>query len=537
MRDKDIFDFDVDEHQNQHQHKPAERKRKKRRALTALDIPPEGDDDSDSDFGAAGSRAKKRSKKQKRSKTAPIPIIELSSDDDKTATATGKKPARSNTGDHDLLPPLPKPKRKKKDLTEELHDYLPLPVKDAAAFVVDLTLDHLVLPTQKKQEYDPVVENATQHPESTLPDPPGVYMTTTVDPEYDVLVNSPPGGPPPAPPPPPPPPQQPKRKKRRAKTDSALAEFDSDRSMSSGAGLRIASEWRAAKGKAMQNLSSDKTSPPPQRGGIPSVDDTLPVEDHGVGEAAEPGKKAPRKKGPPAKKQKGKKAACKEGDVIEEGPIGDGTKGVQDDLANTALVSSSDRGQLPPLSPPGERQLPARRANSKRRLTEDDMDEPLSSPPPEPMKTPRDRKAKKAIEAPADDGCYDSTVAVAPLTSTKRNQTKTAEKAAQDGGEDPPPPAAGAKRKGGRKKLGDRLQHGEEEPPAPAPVATAAPEEPGEPAVDPTATPQPKEPGKEKATQPEKRGPHSPIREGKVPHRVGLSKRARIEPLLSIRRK
>lgn len=32
-------------------------------------------------------------------------------------------------------------------------------------------------------------------------------------------------------------------------------------------------------------------------------------------------------------------------------------------------------------------------------------------------------------------------------------------------------------------------------------------------------------------------GPHSPLRGGKIPYRVGLSKRARIEPLLSIRKK
>ena len=462
MPDKDTFDFDFDEHQNQRQHKPAERK--KRRSWTALDAPPEGyDDDNDSDFEVAGSKAKKRPRKQRRSKTAPIPIIELSSDDDQTATHAG-------TGDHDLLPPLPKPKRKKRDLTEELHDYLPLPIKDATAFVVDLTHNHLVLPTQKKQEYDPVVEDAMQDPESTLPDPPGVYTTTTR--EHDVHVNSPSVDPPAAAP------QQLKEKKRRSKTDSALAEFDSDRSVGSGAGFRIASEWRAAKGKAMQNLS-------PQRDSILSIDDApLPVA---VGGTRKAGKKALRKpkgqKEPAAKKQKGRRP----GRGVVEGPIED------------PLVLSGSGGQLP-------------------------LDElPLPSPSPKPVETSSDRETEKAIEAPGGDDYREPTTIVAP-------PRKWAETVAQDGDEDPPPPppaaGGGAKRKGNRKKASDKPQGGEEEPPA----ATAAPE--GS-AVDPV----PKEPEEGKAVQSKKRGPHSPIRGGKVPHRVGLSKRARIEPLLNIRRK
>lgn len=234
----------------------------------------------------------------------------------------------------------------------------------------------------------------------------------------------------------------------------------------------------------MQNLS-------PQRDGILSIDDALPVENHAVGEARKAGKKALRKpkgqKEPAAKKQKGKRP----GRGVVEGPVEDGANG------STALVSPDSGGQLPLDEPP------------------------LPSPSPKPVETPWDREPEKATEAPGGDDCHDPITVVAPPTSAKRRRAETA---AQDGDEDPPPPppAADAKRKGNRKKASDKPQGGE--------AAAAAPEESEKPAVDPV----PKEP---EVVQSKKRGPHSPIRGGKVPHRVGLSKRARIEPLLSIRRK
>ncbi|KAI5819475.1 hypothetical protein BZA77DRAFT_304191 [Pyronema omphalodes] len=99
----------------------AEAKRKKRKSLNDLTIPP-ADHSSDSDFVGGPTPARKKSKKVEIHQESPADMAE-----DNTST----KSTRINTGEAGLVPPLPKPKRKR-DLTKELTDFLPLPdAKDA----------------------------------------------------------------------------------------------------------------------------------------------------------------------------------------------------------------------------------------------------------------------------------------------------------------------------------------------------------------------------------------------------------------------
>ncbi|KAI5794717.1 hypothetical protein FPQ18DRAFT_401212 [Pyronema domesticum] len=97
-----------------------ETKRKKRKTLNDLTIPPV-DHSSDSDFAGGPTPARKESKK---AETHQEPLTNM-------AEETSTKSTRSNTDEAGLLPPLPKAKRKR-DLTKELTDFLPLPdAKDA----------------------------------------------------------------------------------------------------------------------------------------------------------------------------------------------------------------------------------------------------------------------------------------------------------------------------------------------------------------------------------------------------------------------
>ncbi|KAF8252663.1 hypothetical protein K440DRAFT_657860 [Wilcoxina mikolae CBS 423.85] len=678
-REKDIYDFD-DEDEDEpapplppppppKSSKKPTKARKRRRALTSLEIPP--DDSDDSDFEEKPKKRQTASTKKQRSKTMPMPIptINLSSEDEydpKPRKPKERKTTRTNTNQDQLLPPLPKPKRKKKDLQhmEELQDYLPLPADDISAlddsrtspqkaFMIDMTHEDLVLPTQKKQEYDntfatnPVLDNikllsdGTPVLDSTLPDPPEVYMTFEAtsaglcadpeqisSPEHTPFVNIkedttpdqpslPPVGP------------KPQSTKRRTKTDSVLVHFDRDQNMSGG--FHIASEWRAARGKGLQNLS-DKPGRQQQRDS-PFVEDTLPIDvpSDGNGEGKNNKKKAPRKpkeKKDPAASKAGKKDKEEEkeevavDEVVDSTNVGDMSENI---IANDAIVVSTiainqnaastvnnmedhlagpsptpkkaiiklkfNPGQnqlLPPPPPPTETAPPspgclARRTYTKSRFavdSDDDMDEPLSSPPPsspakpepkpeikEPAKTPKaklGRKSKKkaiaASDESGDDAYHDKVVVVSdksPSSAAKRKRTKTIEH--DDDDAPPPTKKAAAKKKGGRKKTNEKVPEDSDKHPDydaskdtsrnAAPVVTVS-EEPRLPTLEipdnierlrseQPKTPVPVSPEKKapKSSELKQRGSHSPIRTGKVPYRVGLSKRARIEPLLSIRKR
>ncbi|KAF8543535.1 hypothetical protein BDD12DRAFT_186021 [Trichophaea hybrida] len=679
-REKDIYDFDdFDEDEPtplppppppppppKSCKKPA-KARKRRRALTSLEIPPDNSDDSD--FEEKPKKRQTASTKKQRSKTMPVPIptINLSSEDEyDPRKPKERKTTRSNTDQDQLLPPLPKPKRRKKDLQhmEELQDYLPLPADDISAlddfrtspqkvFMIDMTHEDLVLPTQKKQEYDntfatnlvldnvKLLSDGTPVLDSTLPDPPEVYMTfeatsvsVSTDPEqisssdHTPSINIkedttpdqaslPPVGP------------KPQSTKRRTKTDSVLVHFDRDQNMSGG--FHIASEWRAARGKGLQNLS-DRPGRQQQRDSS-FVEDTLPigVPSDGNGEGKNNKKKAsrkPKEKKDPAASKAGKKGKEEEkeevavSEVVDSTNIGDMPENT---IANDAIVDNTitinrntastvnnmedhlagpgpapkkaiiklkfnpSQNQLLPPPPPTETTPPspgclARRSYTKSRFavdSDDDMDEPLSSPPPsspakpepkleikEPAKTPKakpGRKPKKKTIAASDDesdgnAYHDKVVVVSdksPPSVAKRKRTKTIEH--DDDDALPPAKKAAAKKKRGRKETNEKVPEDSDEHPDydtskdtsrnAAPIATVS-EEPRTPTPEipdniecsrseQPETPIPVSPEKKALMSSElkQRGSHSPIRAGKVPYRVGLSKRARIEPLLSIRKR
>jgi len=656
--EKDIYDFDDEDEDGpaappppppppKSTKKPA-KERKHRRALNSLDIPLDDSDDSDFQERAKPKRRQTTfSTKKRRSKTMPILIstIDLSSEDeyDPKPRANGRKATRGNTTEQDLLPPLPKPNRKRKDLVKELQDFLPLPIRDTSvlddsrlspqkAFMIDMTHEDLVLPTQKKQEYDntfatnPVLDNikllsdGTPVLDSTLPDPPEVYMTfegTSAGFSADPEQMSSPGHSPfvnlkedtkPEQPSLPLVKPQPQSTKRRTKTDSVLVGFDRDQNMSGG--FHIASEWRAARGKGLQNLS-DKPGRQQQRDN-PFVEETIFV-DHSDGNSEGKKKNALRKvkekKEPTANKtgKKGKEEVVGD-EVADSTNVGDVPENT---IANNQNMASTDNdmedhlvgpGPTPKKSiiklkfnldllsppPPAETTPPspgclARRTYTKSRFavdSDDDMDDLLSSSPPsslakpelkpeikEPAETSKakpGRKPKKKATAASDNedgGAYHDEVVVvsekSPPSAAKRKRTKSTGQ-----NEDALPPAkkAPAKKKGGRKKTNEKVQEdGDEQhpdhnapkdtPPIATPIAKVS-EEPRLVALETPddtersrseqpKTPAPVSPEKKvlKSSVQKQRGSHSPIRGGKVPYRVGLSKRARIEPLLSIRKR
>lgn len=280
---------------------------------------------SDYDDGKKKPSSKKKPAKRAKS-TGGMSIIDSneSEEDDwrpsmaKTPTL-GRKSTRNNTHEVDLLPPLPKPKRKPKespritptsttglefdgDLTLNFNRSTEFQVTGTEGpapptphkFMVDLSKDHLVLPEERRAEYDPVpvLYSSTELPEnppgngaygtpdllSTIPDPPydPPLLSTIPDPPYDPslrpsqigfqhldpphvaplaalsvpsdstlssLQNSPPQDKPPA--------KKAKNGKKRAATDQNL-DFTADNGFGA---FPIASEWRAAKGKARQGMS------------------------------------------------------------------------------------------------------------------------------------------------------------------------------------------------------------------------------------------------------------------------------------------
>ncbi|KAL7266763.1 hypothetical protein RUND412_010672 [Rhizina undulata] len=277
-------------------------------------VKPKAGEDVDSDFGESEAKGRKRhdSAQKKRTQSAMAKLgEEKSSENDwrqgesSVLDAAGKRKAtRSNTNTGDLAPLLPKktrkPQRTSNSTTEEIsllepfsaanvdqahanrpEDRLkpPSSTLHAPLFMVDLTHDHIAFPSQKKAEYNVISSEPTStathlsmNPshgsftlESTFQDPPGIYPTSpankhlyqepvspALDPEPVVQIqptepenteSSLITTPPPA-----------KKTKKRAKTDLGLGGAEGDHTF----GI-VASEWRAAKGKAKQNMSRSKT--------------------------------------------------------------------------------------------------------------------------------------------------------------------------------------------------------------------------------------------------------------------------------------
>ncbi|KAH0605362.1 uncharacterized protein H6S33_004584 [Morchella sextelata] len=343
---------------------------------------------SDYDDGKKKPSSKKKPAKRAKS-TGGMSIIDLNESEDdwrpslaKTPTS-GRKSTRNNTHEVDLLPPLPKPKRKPKespritatsttglefdgDLTLNFNRSTEFQVAGTEGpapptphnFMVDLSKDHLVLPEERRAEYDPVpvLYSSTELPEnppgngaygtpdllSTIPDPPydPPLLSTIPDPPYDPSLLStipdPPYDPslrpsqigfqhldPPhaaplaavsapsdstlsslqnSPPQDKPPTKKAKNDKKRAATDQNL-DFTAD----NGFGVfPIASEWRAAKGKARQGMSQAA----PRRKTMNDLDPESGDDDTWAGEV-----KNTKKRKPVAKKRKS--AVVEEGGGVE----------------------------------------------------------------------------------------------------------------------------------------------------------------------------------------------------------------------------
>ncbi|KAA8893985.1 hypothetical protein FN846DRAFT_458554 [Sphaerosporella brunnea] len=576
-QEKDIYDFDLEDPPS-----PAAAPTKKRRRTVDDDdldfevgnknLPARSRTmvDGDSDFEPTTKRKRQAAAKktQQRSKTMPanVPAFDLTSEDEyeprlgskAAATPKGKKATRSNTDQQQLLPPIPKPKRKKRDLTKELQDFLPLPTanEDAgtevmtspqSAFMVDMTRDDLVFAEEKRQEYDnifavnKVLDNSddSQKLESTIPDPPEVYLTLDPKtglsrepekpaPSPTVGIDSKDGSP--SKPQSPPPAQN--KKQQRSKTDTAIMVDEVS------GGYRIASEWRAAKAKGRQNLSDKPGKQVQEQLDNPSILNEIHSDGGGrkTTKKKTPQPKKAKEKKEPAKK-KGKKAQESEAIVIDESFQGtieaEPTKpenplqadDMVDELLGPTTVtpapkplsqkSTQEVQNTPPHSSPKDQEASPQleeatehilkkigqksraKSNFNYQAEADSAAEKLEDPKPKPKSKAASAKRKrtKAEEEPADDySAEEGAVSEHEKTKpTKRKRTATAKQAKEV-------------------PVADKDSEAEpQELKTPAPLPPAA---------------------DNKSAKP---GSHSPIRGGKLPYRVGLSKRARIQPLLSVR--
>jgi hypothetical protein len=623
----------------------AEKKKRKRAATTNIQV--KGDRDGGfSDEYEPGPKARKQKtsttpaseaiKKKKRAKTAPI-RLDISSDEEIISvikpTDRTKSTKTIDSGD---------PKNTKKAINKT-YDFPQSPTieeKDRyttttseftrKGIMVDMRGDTMVLPTQKKLEYAALSENSTtsslRNPalddirlhsddgiqfESTLPDPPEVYESlqnsneisapspeTSVAQTYNAAAIEPTSLIPM------PQPSKAKPKKKRAITDTVLrgADFDSDH------GIRIASEWRAAKGKGRQNLSDKQIQRKltPESGGI------VDIEMHSDGSVGIGGRGTTKKKRVPRKKKEGSKKErkmriAKEEVQKQEKAQEDGDKNCDDavifgdELQNEKLgpgadpppklmiklnINSKETRAITSL-PMVEIPVSARQDSGSKILIvdSDDSNGELFSPPPSPSSPPnpeadselkesvpknnqneklknKTRNSKKKIivefdkDDTKDDGYHikNKESALPPplpeTTADTRAETKTAKRKRTKSGQkiDKKRTIAveGEKKKDSKMVRSTEMivdsdadsndgfleEKGKEnetkskdkthDPPLPLPH---------DPPLPNTTT---------KISSPEKGkkiGPHSPLRGGKIPYRVGLSKRARIEPLLSIRKK
>lgn len=217
-------------------------------------------------------------------------------------------------------------------------------------------------------------------------------------------------------------------------------------------------------------------------------------EEYGV-EKSKPAKKTPARK-------KSKAAAVGEEVSIQVKPARKKSK---------AAAANEEKGK--PVDPePAPETAPAPRYKSRAVVSDSEEDGALSSVPPSPDKLTAPPPPPKSPTPPP----------VQEKPAPKRKRTKSAKE---------PAPTKSKKQKA------------KESEPEPEPQKTPTPEAPKEKEATPAV--QEKDTSKEQETpntptkkKIEQRPAHSPIRrEGKVPLRVGLSRRHRIEPLLKIVRK
>ncbi|KAI5795077.1 hypothetical protein EDC01DRAFT_653982 [Geopyxis carbonaria] len=554
---------------------------------------------SDSDFEIPSNSKKVKQKKKvktlasakKRSKTDPIPVFDLSSGSDdndwgpelmarlksrattktnpEKETLTKQRTRRESVKDinYNIAPPLGSLADEdiQENNTTKNTDF-PTPSKN---FMVDLTKEELLLASQKRQEYDSI----TLAPPATSDDgaPPPTFLSTIPDPPDQGPISIEP-----------PPPEltsaefiapsfyeggdlEPAQKKR-AKTDPGLGH---------GFGLNagVASEWRAAKGKGRTNLSDIKP-----RTHIHSDDDfdVFEVQSDSPPKKTKKPRK-PKEKKPPAKKKTKAKA-------VQEKEANEGTKQPREtEQSDTRSqvekvvnmeVEGSDELALSPriddLEDQGSKQSLriTLKVNSGGQNVEPEKVDTGSSP------ERKGKRAKSRFIEPTD-GFDDEISTIAPAEVKGRKEaTKIIDSEDEIGELTPPPPSPPPKKESAKrkrtkstlkaantevdgelvqdeapKKRGRKSALNKAEIPAITPVGVCEEVKslpPLQPAMSPPDS-MPSKLGKERtsttpAPQTEdsarKRVAHSPIRrDSKVPHRVGLSKRMRIEPLLKIVRK
>lgn len=610
------------------------------------------DDDDISDYEQGAKSSKK--KPAKRSKSASLSVLDLlndSSGDDYTPTS-GRKPTRNNTVPTDLLPPLPKPKRKPRESSKPTNYYEPPPPQFDGAlslafspsdhsaeiqvvatnepafptpqqFMVDLTKNDLVLPSERRAEYDPVSPelSPTEFPphirstngvystpdlRSTIPDPPydpillpsqiGVHLANhyTGDPlaPASIASDSPLSSPENSPAVKPTPARKTPKEKKRAVTDQG-----------DGFGnFPVASEWRAAKGKARQGMAQPLgRSKTLNALGTESGDDDIWVGD------------AKAKKKPAAKKRKSTvnedeaeteakkpKPKIRKTKQIETLVITDsedelaGPGGDPDSLGTIQVAGTADAFPLPPLE--AAKNMTVKLSSNAEEASADELGiiavDSFSVQPDiveESYPTVAQNKLSTRSGAESELAVLDDIpkAKTKKQTAVQRRKSRKDESEEEDWKGDPEPAkkkkaprvtkkaAAKAAKEEKEKRLSEEMiKDSDNEGPVAEPEPELKPEpvkkkelklskaaaakkakkeaeakaEAEETASEedvkentppaPEAKPEPQTPSKKLAEKEKaKKTPHSPINKGPVKFRVGLSRRAHIEPLLKIIRK
>lgn len=364
--EQDIYAFNASDDADFHPSSDSKKRKRPSSENKAVRIKPNNDDD-DYEEGTGSSRKKPARRAKSAGDMSVLDLLDNTSEDDWRPNASrpptsGKKSTRGNTVGSDLLPPLPKPKRKPRESAKtapqqfdgnlslgfepsntrsaEIQVAATEPTSHTAAstFVIDLTHDELVLRNERRAEYDalsPALSAAESLQEFSTTNRGGVYNTpdlysTIPDPPYNP--NLPPSQiaahlaayahVPESHPLAPPsvasdsplsslentPVKSVKKKptqKKRAATDQNLGLNFSPEGDHGFGSFPIASEWRAAKGKARQGMAQATYA---GRAKTSNAVDLLAVGNDGGSELDDiwngDGKATAKKKKPGVKKRK-----------------------------------------------------------------------------------------------------------------------------------------------------------------------------------------------------------------------------------------
>lgn len=463
---EDIYAFNASEGDDDF-HPDSESKKRKRPSLEKKAARVRKNDEGDGYEEGTRLSKKKPAPKRAKSISGGMSVLDLlndtSEDDWRPNTSkpptSGKRSTRNNTVDTELLPPLPKPKRKPREAAkttvyyepQKFDDNLtlnfnsgdlsnthsaeiqvaathPTPQAVASTFMIDLTNDELVLRNERRAEYHALspevstVESLQDSPAtnlngvydtpdllSTIPDPPypsnllpsqiAIHLAQThaqmpeshplappsvaSDSPLSSLENSPETKPAK---------KKPKEKKRAA-TDQHLGLENSVEGDHGFGNFPVASEWRAAKGKARQGMAQATYA---GRAKTSNAIDLLGASGVGGSEDddmwAGDGKAAQKKKKPAVKKRKSTandggddvipkaKPKRKKSKPIETLVIGDtedelsgGSGDRSHDLLGTVQVAATASAESL-LNPPAEKRMIIKlNINQKDKVSEDEL--------------------------------------------------------------------------------------------------------------------------------------------------------------------